>query len=62
MRINNNKSYKFRYAIILDYVGEQEGTKSRLLKSHEVKQHLEKALEINSLDATTWHILGINYF
>lgn len=47
-----------RYAIILDYVGEIEGNKSRSKKSYEVKTHLERALEINPLDATTWHILG----
>ncbi|VDM51670.1 unnamed protein product, partial [Angiostrongylus costaricensis] len=33
------------YAILLDYVGEIEGNKSRILKSYEVK-HLERALEI----------------
>ncbi|XGW21910.1 hypothetical protein V3C99_004682, partial [Haemonchus contortus] len=47
------------YAILLDYIGEIEGTKSRLQKSYEVKEHLERALQICSNDATTWHILGI---
>ncbi|KAF8366128.1 hypothetical protein PRIPAC_83957, partial [Pristionchus pacificus] len=49
-------------AIILDYVGEIEGTKSRIAKSYEVRKHLERALEINGRDATTWHILGIWHF
>ena len=61
-----------RMAIILDYVGEIEGTKSRIAKSYEVsissfldnfypqvRSHLERALEIYPGDATTWHILGI---
>ncbi|TKR93148.1 hypothetical protein L596_007654 [Steinernema carpocapsae] len=50
------------YAIILDYVGEIEGTKSRIKRSYDVKEHLEKALEINGSDATTWHILGVWHF
>ncbi|GMT27962.1 hypothetical protein PFISCL1PPCAC_19259 [Pristionchus fissidentatus] len=49
-------------AILLDYVGEIEGTKSRIAKSYEVRKHLERALEINGQDATTWHILGIWHF
>ncbi|KAK6046367.1 hypothetical protein COOONC_16127 [Cooperia oncophora] len=50
------------YAILLDYIGEIEGNKSRLLKSYEVKEHLERALQICSSDATTWHILGVCSF
>ncbi|KAJ1358918.1 hypothetical protein KIN20_017486 [Parelaphostrongylus tenuis] len=46
------------YAILLDYIGEIEGNKSRILKSYEVKEHLERALQLCSSDATTWHILG----
>lgn len=47
-----------RYAIILNYVGEQEGTKAQIKRSYDVKVHLERALELNPIDATTWHILG----
>ncbi|CAD6190933.1 unnamed protein product [Caenorhabditis auriculariae] len=50
------------YAIILDYVGELQGSKSRIEKSHEVKEHLEKALKIYYDDPTTWHILGLWHF
>lgn len=50
------------YAILLDYIGEIEGNKSRIQKSYEVKEHLERALQICSSDATTWHILGIWHF
>lgn len=51
-------SADFRYAILLDYVGEIEGSKARLANSNTVKKHLERALEIDGKDATTWHILG----
>lgn len=50
------------YAIILNYVGEYESTKDRIRNSYEVRRHLEKALEINPNDATTWHILGVWHF
>uniref|UniRef100_A0A0N5A5G4 Regulator of microtubule dynamics protein 1 n=1 Tax=Parastrongyloides trichosuri TaxID=131310 RepID=A0A0N5A5G4_PARTI len=49
-------------AIILDYVGEIEGTKSRIQKSYDIKEHLNRALEIDPLDATTWYILGVWHF
>ncbi|KAK6015414.1 hypothetical protein OSTOST_19161, partial [Ostertagia ostertagi] len=45
------------YAILLDYIGEIEGNKSRLQKSYKVKEHLERALQICSSDATTWQHL-----
>jgi len=50
------------YAIILDYASEAKGTKARLVNSYEVKVHLERALEINPLDPTTWMILGMWHF
>uniref|UniRef100_A0AC34QZK1 Regulator of microtubule dynamics protein 1 n=1 Tax=Panagrolaimus sp. JU765 TaxID=591449 RepID=A0AC34QZK1_9BILA len=50
------------YAIIINYVGELEGTKSQIRRSYDMKVHLERALEINPLDATTWHILGVWHF
>jgi hypothetical protein len=42
----------------LNYVAGLEGSKAQLAKSREVKAHWERALEINPLDATTWHLLG----
>lgn len=54
--------YYCRYAILLDYIGELEGNKSRITKSYEVRKHLERALEIYPNDPTTWHILGIFIF
>ncbi|CAJ0576124.1 unnamed protein product, partial [Mesorhabditis spiculigera] len=50
------------YAILLDYIGELEGNKSRIEKSYKVRDHLEKALNINQFDATTWYILGMWHF
>ncbi|CAJ0596299.1 unnamed protein product [Cylicocyclus nassatus] len=50
------------YAILLDYVGEIEGNKSRIQKSYKVKEHLERALQICENDPTTWHILGVWHF
>ncbi|KJH45021.1 hypothetical protein DICVIV_08947 [Dictyocaulus viviparus] len=50
------------YAILLNYIAEMEGSKSRLQKSREVKEHLERALQICPGDATTWHILGVWHF
>uniref|UniRef100_A0A7E4W068 Regulator of microtubule dynamics protein 1 n=1 Tax=Panagrellus redivivus TaxID=6233 RepID=A0A7E4W068_PANRE len=50
------------YAIIINYVGELEGTSAHIKRSYEMKQHLERALEIDPLDATTWHILGVWHY
>lgn len=50
------------YAIILNYISEYEGSKERLRKCYEVRRHLEKALDIDGSDATTWHILGVWHF
>jgi hypothetical protein len=50
-----------RYAILLDSIGEYEGTKARIRHSPDVRKHLERALELNNKDATTWHILGNGY-
>ncbi|VDK78149.1 unnamed protein product [Onchocerca ochengi] len=50
------------YAIVLSYVSEYEGTREQIRQSFEVRKHLEKALDVNSTDATTWHALGVWYF
>ncbi|CAI4221467.1 unnamed protein product [Auanema sp. JU1783] len=50
------------YAILLDYIGEIEGNKSRIEKSYLVREHLENAVKLYDKDATTWHILGIWHF
>jgi len=50
------------YAIISDTVAQQEGTKARIRQSYIVKQHFERALELEPFDATTWHLLGVWHF
>lgn len=46
------------YAIILNYWSEFQGSKAQIESAQEVKTHFERALQLNSLDATTWHLLG----
>ncbi|KAI6182019.1 Regulator of microtubule dynamics protein 1 [Aphelenchoides fujianensis] len=50
------------YAITLNYASELGGSKEQLGKTLDVKRHLERAIELNPLDATTWMILGIWHF
>ncbi|KAI1730041.1 regulator of microtubule dynamics protein 1 [Ditylenchus destructor] len=50
------------YAIILNYWSEFQGSKAQIESAQEVKTHFERALQLNSLDATTWHLLGIWHF
>uniref|UniRef100_A0A915PRD7 Nuclear cap-binding protein subunit 1 n=1 Tax=Setaria digitata TaxID=48799 RepID=A0A915PRD7_9BILA len=50
------------YGIVLSYVSEYEGTRQQVRHSFEVRKHLEKALDLNSTDATTWHALGVWFF
>lgn len=46
------------YAIMLDYVGEYEGTKERISKAYHIKDHFLKAIELNPKDATSVHLIG----
>lgn len=46
------------YAIMLDYVGEYEGTKERISNAFKIKEHFLKAIELNPKDATSVHLLG----
>ncbi|CAD5206943.1 unnamed protein product [Bursaphelenchus okinawaensis] len=50
------------YAIILNYVSELEGTKAQIKASLDVKRHLERAVELNPMDATSWMILGMWHY
>ncbi|XP_074638537.1 regulator of microtubule dynamics protein 1-like isoform X2 [Acropora palmata] len=47
------------YAIILSCVGEYEGTKAKLQNAPLMKEHFEKAIELNPSDATSRHVLGV---
>lgn len=46
------------YAILLDIVGGYEGTKKRIENAYVVKEHFQKANELNPEDATSLHTLG----
>jgi len=47
------------YAILLDYVGEYEGTKARIEKAYTVREHMELAIKLDPSDATSRHIFGL---
>ena len=47
------------YGILLDYTAEYEGNKARISNAFKVKEHFEKAIELNPQDATTMHCLGV---
>ncbi|XP_029313647.1 regulator of microtubule dynamics protein 1 [Cottoperca gobio] len=46
------------YAVCLSDVGEYEGVKVKIGNAYIIREHLEKALELNPKDATSLHILG----
>ncbi|XP_008305908.1 regulator of microtubule dynamics protein 1 [Cynoglossus semilaevis] len=46
------------YAVCLSDVGDYEGTKVKIGNSYIIREHLEKAIELNPKDATSIHILG----
>lgn len=48
-----------RYGILLDKIGEYEGRKSRLKHSSEVREHFERAVQLDPNDATSRNLLGI---
>ncbi|KAG7525250.1 regulator of microtubule dynamics protein 1 [Solea senegalensis] len=46
------------YAICLSDIGDYEGIKVKIGNSYVIREHLEKAIELNPKDATSLHILG----
>ncbi|XP_041824498.1 regulator of microtubule dynamics protein 1 [Melanotaenia boesemani] len=46
------------YAICLSDIGDYEGVKVKIGNSYIIREHLEKAIELNPRDATSLHILG----
>ncbi|XP_059140749.1 regulator of microtubule dynamics protein 1-like [Physella acuta] len=46
------------YGILLDYTAEYEGTKKRIENAFKVKEHFQKAIDLNPNDATTLYCLG----
>lgn len=45
-------------AILMDYVWRCKSTKGRIIQSFEVKKHMERAIEINPGDSTSYYLLG----
>ncbi|XP_031638558.1 regulator of microtubule dynamics protein 1-like isoform X2 [Contarinia nasturtii] len=46
------------YAILLDAKNELDGIKARISQLGNVKKHMERAVELNPEDPTSWHLLG----
>jgi tetratricopeptide (TPR) repeat protein len=46
------------YAITLSSLGDYEGTKQKISNAYEIQNHFKKAIELNPLDATSYHLLG----
>ncbi|KAL4631044.1 regulator of microtubule dynamics protein 1 [Arapaima gigas] len=46
------------YAVCLGDVGDYEGLKVKIGNAYIIKEHLERAIQLNSKDATSIHILG----
>uniref|UniRef100_A0A1D5RC37 Regulator of microtubule dynamics protein 1 n=2 Tax=Macaca TaxID=9539 RepID=A0A1D5RC37_MACMU len=47
------------YAICLSDVGDYEGIKAKIANAYIIKEHFEKAIELNPKDATSIHLMGI---
>ncbi|KAG8197077.1 hypothetical protein JTE90_004344 [Oedothorax gibbosus] len=50
-------AHKWR-AIVLDYVWQCKSTKGRIIHSFDVKKHMERAVELNPQDSTSYYLLG----
>ncbi|CAG5124129.1 unnamed protein product [Candidula unifasciata] len=55
---NNSSCHKW-YGILLDYTGEYEGTKQKIANAFTVRDHFQKAIELNPKDATSKHCMGV---
>ncbi|XP_019383428.1 PREDICTED: regulator of microtubule dynamics protein 1 isoform X1 [Gavialis gangeticus] len=47
------------YAICISDVGEYEGIKAKIASAFIIKEHFQKAIELNPKDATSVHLMGI---
>lgn len=47
------------YAITLSDVGDYEGTKQKISNAYEIEKHFKKAIDLNPLDPTCYHLLGM---
>ncbi|XP_071341851.1 regulator of microtubule dynamics protein 1 [Trachinotus anak] len=46
------------YAVCLSDIGDYEGVKVKIGNSYTIREHLERAIQLNPKDATSLHILG----
>ena len=53
----NYASHKW-YAITLSDVGDYEATKQKISNAFKIQSHFKRAIELNSSDATCYHLLG----
>lgn len=53
----NFAAHKWMF-ILLDKKASYDGLKERISQSFAVKQHIERACELNPKDATSFHLLG----
>lgn len=54
---NNFAVHKWM-SVLLDAKSELDGIKARVSQLENVKKHMEKAVELNPEDPTSWHLLG----
>ncbi|XP_066480275.1 regulator of microtubule dynamics protein 1 isoform X2 [Tiliqua scincoides] len=47
------------YAICISDVGDYEGIKTKIANAFVIKEHFQKAIELNPKDATSLHLMGI---
>ncbi|XP_035205402.1 regulator of microtubule dynamics protein 1-like isoform X1 [Stegodyphus dumicola] len=45
-------------AILLDYVWRYKSTKNRIVHSFDVRKHMERAIQLNPEDSTSYYLLG----
>uniref|UniRef100_A0A182JNV4 Regulator of microtubule dynamics protein 1 n=1 Tax=Anopheles christyi TaxID=43041 RepID=A0A182JNV4_9DIPT len=50
------------YSILLDAKSSLDGIKERVTQLETVKQHMQRAVELNPNDPTSWYILGHFYY
>ncbi|XP_055489634.1 regulator of microtubule dynamics protein 1 [Leucoraja erinacea] len=47
------------YAICSSDVGDYEGIKAKIANAYVIKEHFQKAIELNPKDATSFHLMGL---
>eukprot|EP00794_Sanderia_malayensis_P019057 gene19057-20971_t len=50
------------YGIMLSQVGDYQGTREKIENSYKIRDHFQKAIELNPTDATSHYLLGVWFF